>query len=524
MPVTTITETAANATGDTRRRVRYITDINRIDGLTPAEREQLRPVAGRYAFRLNDYYLDLIDWSDPDDPIRQLVIPRSEELTDYGALDASDEAANTVARGVQHKYADTALLLCNEVCGAYCRYCFRKRLFIADNDEANNDVSEGIDYIRKHPEVSNVLLTGGDPLLMSTRRIREILEALAGIEHVRIVRIGSKMPAFDPWRLRRDPELQQVLRDHPQDRQRIYLMAHFDHPRELTAEAVAELQAWHAAGVTTVNQCPLIRGINDRPEVLAELWSRLSYAGCPPYYLFQGRPTAGNAPYEVPIVTGWRIFQQALTRGSGLARRTRFVMSHATGKIEIVAVDRSRIYLRYHQAKDPADLGRFLVAERDDAAGWLDDLRIREWTNARLPGPLGATAPPATQPEPLLAANSPLQLTDVGRDIAAGIQAETWATDIAPSLRDRAAVQPPYKVDALCADYIDQCLELHMRDRVAETAYKRGMERADVLAVLRVVLRNRLLADTGRSPDTKKPNGEGGLAARPTTAPATDSV
>lgn len=501
---TTTTDTAPGGTSDALRRVRYITDIDKIEGLRPAERQALRPVAGKYAFRLNDYYLDLIDWSDPDDPIRQLVIPRREELEDYGALDASDEAANTVARGVQHKYADTALLLCNEVCGAYCRYCFRKRLFIADNDEANNDVTAGLDYIRAHPGISNVLLTGGDPLLMSTRRIAGILDALASIEHVRIVRIGSKMPAFDPWRLRRDPELQQVLRNHPRQRQRIYLMAHFDHPHELTAEALAELQAWHAAGVTTVNQCPLIKGINDDPGVLAELWSRLSYAGCPPYYLFHGRPTAGNAPYEIPIVAGWRIFQQALQCGSGLARRARFVMSHATGKVEVLAVDRSSIYLRYHQAKYSSDLGRFLVAERDDAAGWLDELRIREWTSAELPGRLGMSAPPARRPEPLLAANSPLQLTEIGRTIAGEIGADAWAAELAPSLTERAAAEPPYKVDALCDDYVDRFLEQQMRDRVAEAAYEHGMECRDVLAVLRVVLRNRLLTDTGRDPAAGK--------------------
>jgi len=445
----------------------------------------------------------LIGGSDQDGPIRQLVIPRGEELNDYGALDASDEAANTVARGVQHKYPDTALLLCNEVCGAYCRYCFRKRLFIAENDEANNDVTAGIDYIRAHPEISNVLLTGGDPLLMSTRRIAEILGALAEIEHVRIIRIGSKMPAFDPWRLRRDSALWEVLREHPRH-QRIYLMAHFDHPRELTAEALAELQTWHAAGVTTVNQCPLIRGINDRPEVLAELWSRLSYAGCPPYYLFQGRPTAGNAPYEIPIVEGWRIFQQALRCGSGLARRTRFVMSHASGKVEILAVDRTSIYLRYHQAKHAGDLGRFLVAERDDAAGWLDELRIHDWTSAELPGRLGTAIAAPRQPEPLLAANSPLQLTEIGRTIANEIEADAWAAELAPILTERAATEPPYKVDALCEDYVDRFLEQQMRDRVAEAAYEHGMERRDVLAVLRVVLRNRLLTDTGRDPAAGK--------------------
>src|SRR5690606_32856344 len=122
-------------------------------------------------------------------------------------LDASNEAAVTVEKGVQHKYRDTALLLCNEVCGAYCRYCFRKRLFMDGNDEVSIDVSRGIEYIRQHPEINNVLLTGGDPLLMATRRLREILARLREIPHVKIIRIGTKMPAFNPWRVLDDPEL-----------------------------------------------------------------------------------------------------------------------------------------------------------------------------------------------------------------------------------------------------------------------------------------------------------------------------
>ena len=137
-------------------RVRYVTTLDRLEQLNDDERRRLAPVAERYAFRLNDYYAGLIDWSDPEDPIRRLVVPDERELADYGALDASDEEANTVARGVQHKYADTALLLCNEVCGAYCRYCFRKRLFMNDNDEATNDVADGVAYIAAHPEITNV--------------------------------------------------------------------------------------------------------------------------------------------------------------------------------------------------------------------------------------------------------------------------------------------------------------------------------------------------------------------------------
>lgn len=359
---------------DAFERVKYVRSIDQIPDIPREQREKLAAIAERYAFRANDYYLGLIDWNDPADPIRRLIIPREEELSDWGCLDASNEQAITVGRGIQHKYPDTVLLLCNEVCGAYCRYCFRKRLFMDDNDEVTNDVSDGLAYIAKHPCVCNVLLTGGDPLLMSTRRLVEILEALRRIPHVRIIRIGSKMPAFDPWRLMRDIELQDAFRRFSTPDKRIYLMAHFDHPRELTDVAVEGIDCFIRNGVVCVNQCPLIRGINDDAGVLAELFRTLSYIGCPPYYLFQGRPTAGNEPYEVPIVRGWEVFSEALRCGSGLARRARFVMSHETGKIEVLAVDHRHVYLRYLRAKDPALRGQFMIYRRNDDACWLDEL------------------------------------------------------------------------------------------------------------------------------------------------------
>jgi len=152
-------------------RVKYITHLSKLDGLTSEERRRLEPVAERYVFRLNTYYAGLINWKDPEDPLRRLVIPLESELNDWGTLDASNEAAYTPVRGCQHKYSDTALLLCNEVCGAYCRYCFRKRLFMNDNEDASVDHRPGLRYIQEHEEITNVLLTGGDPLLMSTRRI-----------------------------------------------------------------------------------------------------------------------------------------------------------------------------------------------------------------------------------------------------------------------------------------------------------------------------------------------------------------
>lgn len=356
------------------RRVRYVRSLDQMEQIPPDVRAKLKAVAERYVFRANDYYLGLIDWNDPNDPIRQLIIPREEELSDWGRLDASNEAAVTIARGVQHKYPHTVLLLCNEVCGAYCRYCFRKRLFMDENDEVTNDVSEGIRYIAGNANVTNVLLTGGDPLLMSTRRLVEILEELRAIPHVRIIRIGSKMPAFDPWRVLSDEPLQAAFRKYSTPRKRIYMMAHFDHPRELTDAAVEGIDCLIRCGVICVNQCPLIRGINDDPAVLAEMYRELSFIGCPPYYLFQCRPTAGNEPYTVPIVRGWEIFREAMRNGSGLARRARYVMSHATGKIEIAGVDAEHIYLRYHRAKDASLRGRFMAYRRDDDAQWFDEL------------------------------------------------------------------------------------------------------------------------------------------------------
>lgn len=356
------------------RGVKYITDVNRVPNIPDADRARLNEVAKRYVFRVNDYYLGLIDWDDPDDPIKQLIIPRQEELNDWGDLDASNEASVTVARGAQHKYRDTALLLVNEVCGAYCRYCFRKRLFMNDNDEASLDVSAGIDYICAHPEITNVLLTGGDPLIMGTRRLGEILGALRAIPHVQVIRLGSKIPAFNPFRILNDPELQSVLREYSTTEKRIYLMAHFDHPRELTELAIESLSTYLACGVVAVNQCPLIKGVNDDVDALVEMYRKLSFIGVPPYYLFQGRPTAGNEPYEVPIVRGFQLFDAARNRCSGLAARARFCMSHATGKIEVVGIDAERIYMRYHRAKYVEDEGRFMVFRRDDRAHWLDQL------------------------------------------------------------------------------------------------------------------------------------------------------
>ncbi len=357
-------------------KVRYITRLSQVEGLPEAERLRLEPVADRYAFRLNDYYIKLINWDDPDDPIRRLVVPDARELRDWGQLDASGEADYTPVRGCQHKYSDTALLLVNEVCGAYCRYCFRKRLFMNDNDDASLDYSEGLAYIAEHEEITNVLLTGGDPMMLSTRRLGGIIGDVAAVPHVRIIRIGSKMVAFNPYRVLDDPDFLALITETCEGGTQVYVMNHFDHPRELTREARRALQQLQRAGAATVNQCPIVRGVNDDSHTFASLFRELSVIGCPQYYVFQGRPTAGNEPYEVPIVEGVRIFTEANRHVSGLAKRARFAMSHHTGKIEICGVDDRFIYMRFHRAHKHEDYGQMIVALRDDEAHWLDQLTV----------------------------------------------------------------------------------------------------------------------------------------------------
>ncbi len=150
-------------------------------------------------------------------------------------------------------------------------------------------------------------------------------------------------------------------------------MVHFNHPREITETSAKSLDLIRKSGVVAVNQTPLIRGINDDPEVLAELFNKLSYMGVAPYYLFICRPTLGNISYAVPIEESFEIFEQARMRCSGLAKRARLVMSHSTGKIEVVGLTETHIYLRYHRAADPQEKARFIIFERNGDAYWFDD-------------------------------------------------------------------------------------------------------------------------------------------------------
>lgn len=352
---------------------RYITDIEKIEQIPLEERKKLKKITEKFAFRANDYYLSLIDWNNPNDPIRRLVIPNEGELLEYGSWDASNEETNYVVPGCQHKYTTTALLIVSEVCGAYCRYCFRKRLFRNDIKEAMSDVEPGLQYIREHKEINNVLLTGGDSLILSTKKLRYIIEQLRAIEHVKIIRLGSKLPVFNPMRIYEDEDLLQLIRENSTPEKRIYIMAHINHPQEITDETRKAVEALHNAGAIIVNQTPVLKGINDDPDVLARLLDELSWAGITPYYFFINRPVAGNRDFVLTLEEAYNIVEQAKAKTSGLGKRVRLSMSHTSGKIEILAIENGKAYLKYHQSRDN-EYGKFMVLDCPKDAAWFDDL------------------------------------------------------------------------------------------------------------------------------------------------------
>jgi lysine 2,3-aminomutase len=353
--------------------MKYLTKIEQLEHLTPVEKTELKQVTDDFAFRSNDYYLSLIDWNDPDDPIRKLIIPDLQELDEWGRLDPSDEKAYCIMPGLEHKYPSTVLMLVSNACDGICRYCFRKRVFINPQSEYLRDLPAAIQYIKMHKEITNVLLTGGDPLVLNTSKLENIISQLRDIEHVSIIRIGTKIPAFNPSRIVEDPTLTEMIKKYSTNRKKIYIMIHFIHPRELTDLAINAVGTLQKAGAIIANQMPLIRGVNDKPEVLAELLAKLSFIGAVPYYIFQCRPALGNKAYTVPIEQGYEIVEQAKALVSGLAKRVRFVMSHSTGKIEIIGKMKNSVYFKYHRTAEDDDSGRFLVLDSNPNAYWLDD-------------------------------------------------------------------------------------------------------------------------------------------------------
>ena len=344
-------------------------------GLNDSDKERIRDVSKKYPICIPPYYLSLIDPSDPDDPIRKISIPGLQELSETGQEDTSGESENTVLRGMQHKYRQTALILTTNQCSMYCRFCFRKRMVGSTQDEIASHIPDMVRYVKEHPEINNVLLSGGDALINTNRHIEEYLQAFSEIPSLDFIRIGTRTPVVLPMRIYDDQELLSILRKYSLIKQ-IVVVTHFNHPNEITDEAKRAVSALKECGCVVRNQTVLLKGVNDDPDTLARLLNGLVSFGVIPYYIFQCRPARGALDeFQVPLIIGSRIVEKAKEQMSGQAKSFHYCMSHPTGKIEIIGQDvDGRMLFRYHQAKCQADQSRIFQKEIEEDQCWLDTI------------------------------------------------------------------------------------------------------------------------------------------------------
>ena len=385
----------------------------------------MRAVAAVLPFRVNEYVLDeLIDWSAiPDDPIFRLTFPQREMLApaDFdaidglirgGAPDSEVEAAAATVRaalnphpggqrelnvpdfqggplaGAQHKYPDTLLVFPAEAqtCHAYCGYCFRWAQFVGPREErfAHSEPERIAAYVRSQPLITDVLVTGGDPLIARAAVLRRHLAPLLAPDLERInIRIGTKAPAYWPHRFLGDRDADELLRLFEEvvaAGRHLTLVVHYSHPRELETEpARLALARILATGATVRCQAPVVRHVNDSAGVWADLWSLQVRSGAIPYYMFVERDTGPRRYFELSLARALEIYEGASARVSGLARTARGpVMSAAAGKVLVdgtVEVGGRRAFvLKLIRAREPARANEVSLARYDDRATWLDQL------------------------------------------------------------------------------------------------------------------------------------------------------
>jgi len=353
-----------------------IEDLEKILNLDESEEEILDRLSEIHPIRVPEYYLSLIDEQDPEDPIRRMALPSITETIAEGSYDTSGELSNTILPGLQHKYKQTAVILATAECAMYCRHCFRKRLVGLPSQEVLRDIDAAVEYIMDHEEINNILITGGDPFTMTTSRIRDLLDALSGIPHLDFIRFGSRVPVTYPKRILDDEELLEIFSEYSKKSRRLFLVTQYNHPREITKESIAAIDRLVSAGIVVNNQTVLLKGVNDDPVVLADLQNKLVSIRVNPYYVFQCRPVARvKRTFQVPLYDGYMIIEDAKKLLSGHSKRFRYIMSHRTGKIEILGIMNGKFLFKYHQAKNSDNQGRIFTRNLDKDATWLDDLK-----------------------------------------------------------------------------------------------------------------------------------------------------
>jgi len=401
--------------------------IPQIARLSEEQRFDIEVVGHVLPFKVNGFVVDhLIDWDNiPDDPMFVLTFPqrgmlRPEHYDEMAtALRAGADAATlkqTADRirmqlnphpagqvqhnvpllggeplhGMQHKYQQTVLFFPSQgqTCHAYCTFCFRWPQFVGWSELkfATKEVERLVDYLREHPEVNDVLFTGGDPMIMSAKHLAAYLEPLleAKLPNLRRIRIGTKALTYWPYKFLSDPdtrELLALLRKVSRSGIHLALMAHFNHWRELEPQPVQDAIARiRETGAEIRTQSPLLRHINDDPAVWAKLWDRQVDLGCIPYYMFVARDTGAQDYFAVPLVRAWEIFRDAYKQVSGLCRTARGPsMSANPGKVQVQGVAEIKgekvLVMRFLQGRNPDWVGRPFFAEYNETATWLNELR-----------------------------------------------------------------------------------------------------------------------------------------------------
>lgn len=352
--------------------IRTADELGREFDFSEKEMEELREIVDSYPVCINPYYLRLVDKQDADDPIRKMCVPDIREFSEGGETDTSGEADNTVVKGMQHKYRQTALILSTNQCAMYCRHCFRKRLVGSSADEIARQLSEMADYVKQHKEINNVLISGGDAFMNSNELLRKYLEYFTAIDHLDFIRFGTRIPVVLPQRIYEDDGLLSLLEEFGRKKQ-IIIVTQFNHPRELTPEAVKALYSLRMAGCIVRNQTVLLKGVNDTPDILARLMNGLAANGVLPYYIFQCRPVTGvKNQFQVPVSKGYHIVEQAKRSMNGQSKSLRYVMSHPTGKIEIIGEKADGEFIfKYHQAKYERDASRIFFMELTKDQCWI---------------------------------------------------------------------------------------------------------------------------------------------------------
>ena len=274
--------------------------------------EEARRITKEFPVRINKYYLSLIE--QPGDAIWKQVVPSGEELTDtLGCDDPLGEEGDSPVLNLTHRYPDRVLFYVNHQCPIYCRFCTRKRKVGDPHSLPKDEIERGIQYIRDHPEIRDVVVSGGDALMLSDQRIEWVLQRLRSIPHLEIIRIASRVPCALPQRV--TPELCEMLaKYHP-----LYINTHFNHPREITPEAEKACGMLAGAGIPLGCQTVLLRGVNDDPEVMKELMQGLLRIRVKPYYIYQADLVFGTEHFRTSVEKGLDIIRALRGHTSGMA-------------------------------------------------------------------------------------------------------------------------------------------------------------------------------------------------------------